>query len=141
MLQNELDMGFNYEPIYFREIKDSVVVKPSESVIALIQNATPGIDKTLASVLQRTEGRNSRFNECIVWDENVCPTIHNHGHYRGNDLSKFTKIDFVHAQTFPEDYDEGSQSVGYICGMSVPPIMIKRIVTRLIESGVFDAAT
>ena len=27
--------------------------------------------------------------------------------------------------------------VNYICGMSVPPIMIKRIVTRLIESGVF----
>ena len=28
------------------------------------------------------------------------------------------------------------KKVEYICGMSVPPIMIKRIVQRLIESGV-----
>jgi len=53
-------------------------------------------------------------------------------------VSKFTRLDFIHAQTFPEDYDEGKQSIAYICGMSVQPIMIKRIVTRLIEEGVFD---
>ena len=64
-------------------------------------------------------------------------TLHHHGHYRANDVSKFTRKDFIHAQTFPEDYDEGKQNINYICGMSVPPIMIKRIVTRLIESGVF----
>lgn len=133
-----LDMSFNYEPIKFKEIKSCEVIKPSESVINLIGKAIPIKDKTLADVLIRTEGRNSRFNECIVWDENICPTIHNHGHYRGDDVSKFTKIDFIHAQTFPEDYDEGNQSIAYICGMSVPPIMIKRIVTRLIESGVFE---
>ena len=44
-------------------------------------------------------------------------------------------------QTFPQDYDFGamnSSNVSYICGMSVPPIMMKRVVTRLIEQGVFD---
>ena len=135
---DSLDMSFNYEPIKFKEIKDDKIIEPSESVINLIKQAIPNKDKTLADVLIRTEGRNSRFNECVVWDDNVCPTIHNHGYYRANDLSKFTKIDFIHAQTFPEDYDECEQSIGYICGMSVPPIMIKRIVERLIESGVFD---
>lgn len=30
-------------------------------------------------------------------------------------------------------------SVQYICGMSVPPVMIKRIVGRLIKSGLFDS--
>lgn len=133
-----LDMSFNYEPIKFKEIKDCEVITPSDSVIDLISKAVPVSDKSLADVLIRTEGRNSRFNECIVWDENICPTIHHHGHYRADDVSKFTRIDFIHAQTFPEDYDEGTQNVNYICGMSVPPIMIKRIVTRLIESGIFD---
>jgi DNA (cytosine-5)-methyltransferase 1 len=132
-----LDMSFNYKQIPFKDIKDTNVITPSETVIDLIGKAIPNQDKSLADVLIRTEGRNSRFNEMIVWDDNICPTIHNHGHYRGNDISKFTRIDFIHAQTFPEDYDEGNQSIGYICGMSVPPIMIKRIVTRLIESGVF----
>ena len=134
---DRLDMSFNYEPIKFKEIKDIEVITPSDSVIDLISKAIPNSDKTLADVLIRLEGRNSRFNECIVWDDNICPTIHHHGHYRGNDVSKFTRLDFIHAQTFPEDYDEGKQNVNYICGMSVPPIMIKRIVTRLIESGVF----
>jgi DNA (cytosine-5)-methyltransferase 1 len=135
---DNLDMSFNYEPINFAQIKDSEVITPSESVIELIGKAIPNQDKSLADVLIRTEGRCSRFNEMIVWDDNVCPTIYNHGHYRGNDVSKFTRIDFIRAQTFPEDYNEGNQSIGYICGMSVPPIMIKRIVTRLIESGVFN---
>ena len=133
-----LDMSFNYEPIKFKEIRSRMRIETSESVKELIGKAIPIKDKTLADVLIRTEGRNSRFNECIVWDENICPTIHNHGHYRGDDVSKFTREDFIHAQSFPEDYDEGNQSIAYICGMSVPPIMIKRIMQRLIEKGLFD---
>ena len=133
-----LDMSFNYASIKFKEIKSDEYIQPTKSVRGLIEQALPLKDTSLADVLIRTEGRNSRFNEMIVWDENICPTIHNHGHYRGDDISKFARFDFIHAQTFPEDYDECKQSIGYICGMSVPPIMIKRIVTRLIEKGVFD---
>ena len=59
------------------------------------------------------------------------------------DLSNINYISWqtiINSQTFPQDYDfmpnkEGQ--TGYICGMSVPPIMIKRLVTRLIESGIF----
>lgn len=53
---------------------------------------------------------------------------------------KWTFADYIiHGQTFPEDYDfvnKTYRNVGYICGMSVPPVMIKRIVQRLIERGV-----
>ena len=52
-------------------------------------------------------------------------------------------FDLLPSQTFPEDYQFNTESVTgvtYICGMSVPPIMIKRIVTRLIEQGVYDYA-
>ena len=48
--------------------------------------------------------------------------------------------DLINAQTFPQDFnfiDNSFGNVNYICGMSVPPIMIKRIVNRLIESGLF----
>ena len=51
---------------------------------------------------------------------------------------RITAMDVIRAQTFPEDYNFMSDSwndVAYICGMSVPPIMIKRIVNRLIEGG------
>ena len=46
--------------------------------------------------------------------------------------------DYINAQTFPQDYNFLKQNVSYICGMSVPPLMIKRLMTRLIESGLFD---
>ena len=130
-------MGFDYLPIYFKEVKTGVGESPTESVKFLISNAIPSKDKSLAAPLQRVEGRNSRFNEMIVWDDDIAPTVHNNGIYRGNDVQKFTRLDFIHCSTFPEDYDEMNQDISYICGMSVPPVMIKRIVTRLIESGLF----
>ena len=46
----------------------------------------------------------------------------------------------MNSQTFPQDYDflpNIDNQVGYICGMSVPPVMMKRVVTRLIESKIF----
>ena len=133
-----LNMYFNYAPITFGTIKDTEYIKPSDTVISLIKQAIPDIDTSLADVLIRTENHKKRFNEKIVWDNNICPTVQNHGMYRGNDISKLSHLDYIHAQTFPEDYDKGSQSIGYICGMSVPPIMIKRIVTRLIDEGLYN---
>jgi DNA (cytosine-5)-methyltransferase 1 len=59
---------------------------------------------------------------------------------RGTDKQWISIEDIIHGQTFPEDYDfvnKTYRNVGYICGMSVPPVMIKRIVQRLIESEVF----
>ena len=44
----------------------------------------------------------------------------------------------VNASTFPQDYDFMKVLVGYICGMSVPPLMMKRIVERIIQAGVFE---
>ena len=136
---DNLDMNFNYEPVLFKEVKDkNNVIKPSDKTTELLKQAIPMKDKCLADVLIRTEKRNSRFNEMIVWDDNIAPTVHNHGIYRGNDVSKFSNLDYIHCQTFPEDYIVGSgQDISYICGMSVPPIMIKRIVERLIDTNVF----
>lgn len=137
MLQNELDMSFNYEPIRYGEIKEGKGGKASDVVNDLLSKATEN-DLCLADIIQREKGKWSRFNEKIIWDKNICCTVQAHGMYRGNDKVKFSLEDYRNAQTFPMDYQFDSVSqASYICGMSVPPIMIKRIVTRLIESGVF----
>lgn len=63
------------------------------------------------------------------------------GMYRGTEKTRVSCEDIINAQTFPQDYDfvdRTRRNVQYICGMSVPPIMIKRIVTRLIESGLYN---
>ena len=47
-------------------------------------------------------------------------------------------IDKEHLLTEYCSEDERTwDNVAYICGMSVPPIMIKRIVGRIIDTGIF----
>ena len=95
-------------------------------------------DKSMEDVLIRTEGKkNLGFNDKIVWDCDILPTIKaSMSIYVAETKGKISNEDIIHSQTFPEDYDFGTANIGYICGMSVPPVMIKRIVLRLIESGV-----
>lgn len=131
---DNLDMSFNYAPILFGEVKDGV--SGEAACRDLLEKALP-TDTCLADVLSRTEGRNSRFNECIVWDDKVAPTVHTHGFYRGNDKTKFSWQDYRNCSSFAQDYDFGKEQASYICGMSVPPIMIKRVVQRLIDKGLF----
>ena len=139
-LMHELDMTFNYEPITFSEITNGDSDERSGKMHDIAAKSIKG-EKTLEDTLVRLGEKYSMFGHRIVDEDAVVPTILA-GHRdiwlrNGNGISKG---DMVSAQTFPQDYDFGNDTysaVGYICGMSVPPIMIKRIVTRLIESGVF----
>jgi len=36
-------------------------------------------------------------------------------------------------QTFPQDYDFKGRSVKYVCGMSVPPLMMKEIAGQIVK--------
>lgn len=130
-------MSFNYCPILFGEVKEGIGGAPSKKAKQLLDIATVS-DKNLGDVVKRIENKVSMFNVAIVWDDDICPTIHNHGFYRGNEKAKFSLEDYRNAQSFPIDYQfENISQAAYVCGMSVPPLMIKRIVTRLIESEVF----
>ena len=67
--------------------------------------------------------------------------VYNIGNNNPENLLDFVTIlqeELIRAGVLPQDYDFDAINKAYICGMSVPPIMIKRIVTRLIESGVFN---
>lgn len=142
-----LDMSFNYEPITYGQIKgagDEVSEAAKKGKLYNLFLQAKPYEKTLAEVSVRLGGKSSYFQCYIVHDDDVLPTIrasHSFDQYRYEDKKKTTVTDVIYAQTFPEDYYFGKKTlntVSYICGMSVPPIMIKRIVTRLIESGVFE---
>lgn len=137
-LQHELDMTFNYEPVTYGEIK-SGVSRPigKDTKYYQLLCIAKDCDKSIADILERTGNKRSGFTDKLAWDRDVLPTIKaNMSIYVAETKGMISKQDIIHAQTFPEDYDFGTANVGYICGMSVPPIMIKRIVQRLIESGV-----
>jgi len=140
-----LDMSFNYEPVPYGVIKEGRgdAINPETQTYKTLCLATHD-DLRIADVYVRLGERERQFGTKIAWEENILQTLTAKLEYlRGTERERISIEDVIHAQTFPEDYDFITRTfanVSYICGMSVPPIMIKRIVTRLIEQGVFDYA-
>lgn len=136
-LQNELDMSFNYEPIPYGSFKTQEEKIANGKMGQAIRQRRAG--EKVEDVMYRLHGVRSGITHRIVSTNEVYPT-QTAGHddiwtENGNHPSN---LDVVHSQTFPEDYDFCGQKVEYICGMSVPPLMIKRVVDKLLEQGVFD---
>ena len=140
---DELDMSFNYEPVTYKEIKDGTAAPLGEETDyrRLTLAALPH-EKCIADVNLRLHNKNSGFQSYFIDDDAIMPTIRAKPDIIDRKaVSYVSKETLIHAQTFPEDYNfvrNTITNVGYICGMSVPPVMIKRIVQRMIESGCFD---
>ena len=74
------------------------------------------------------------FNNSIVDDNRVAPTnVANATLTRFCDGQKYSNGDYVATQTFPQDYNFLDQSVEYVCGMSVPPVMMAQISSAVYE--------
>ena len=143
---DKIDMYFNYEPITYGEIKNGFVRKIGEHTESykLIKAALPH-EKSLGDVNARLYNKLSAFQTYLVGNDSIIPTMRSKpdiiDRYEAAYISRDT---MTHSQTFPEDYNYGNETysrVGYICGMSVPPIMIKRVVKRLIKSEIFKNIT
>lgn len=134
-----LDMSFNYDPILFGEIKTG---EHKELFIQKAKIAKQSIrkEKSLCETMVRLKGRETYFSEKLIYEDEVCKTLTASGGelWIANTGSHINDKEIINIQTFPQDYNFMNEKVRYICGMSVPPIMIKRIVDRLIESGIFD---
>lgn len=142
VIPRSLDMVFNYAPITYGEIKEGEgrPIPEDTQTYQMICKATPD-DYRISDVFVRLGMKEKCFGAKIAWDNRVLQTLTAKLEYnRGREKERITEEDIIHSQTFPEDYDFINRTyvnIAYICGMSVPPLMIKRIVTRLIESGVF----
>ena len=139
-----LDMTFNYEPVLFKDIccEKGRTLNKSSKIYELLCNAKAG-ETDLSDSCERLYGKPSFFNEKIIYKDTVLSTLRatSPSYYRFGENTGITATEIIKATTFPLDYQFGIDSinrVNYICGMSVPPVMIKRIVTRLIEKGVFE---
>ena len=143
---SKLNMTFNYEKVPYKEFKSEGKEFSKEAkagkLYQMFMRAEPD-DRSLADINIRETGKGSYFQCYIVHDNDVLPTIRAsraYECYRYEDRKMTTKEDVIHAQTFPEDFDcirNKHGNISYICGMSVPPVMMKRIIQRLITEGVF----
>lgn len=129
-----LDMNFNYESVPYGCIKDGIGKKWDDTTVMgrLVLNAISG-DIDCSDVSMRLYGKSKLWSHRFCYPDKVIYTMTS---------NRDTFIDFEekanisdntarNSQTFPQDYDFNGNSVFYVCGMSVPPIMIKRIVNRM----------
>ena len=85
-------------------------------------------DRCLADINERVTKKKSGFTSPINHDDEPVQTITAGGYaFRMCDGLLMTDKDIIRCQTFPEDYDFMGQSVQYVCGMSVPPVMMAKI--------------
>ena len=129
----KIDMDFRGEEIPFGEIADEEGEFLRPSCMKLWKHREPG-DRSLADACMRLRGKGSFFNNVLAYKDRVCPTITAHSEMltHVDTPRQLSKREVVLASTFPEDYDFGEgKAWGYICGMSVPPVMMAQVASRV----------
>jgi len=129
----KLSLDFHEKPITFGEVRSKEGVPNADSSLAakLLAHRRK-VDKTIGDIHKRLGEKESGFTQCIFNDKEVCGTVVSGGnYYRFYDGMKLSEQDFVAVQTFPQDYDFRSASPQYVCGMSVPPVMMANIASEV----------
>lgn len=140
---DKVDMYFNYDKVLYKDIKSGKGEAIRDKLSKLLDYVKPP-ENDFEKACVRMLGKPSLFDTEIVYNSSILKTIASTS--IAESVVYDTKLyisneDIIHSQTFPEDFnflDFERKNIRYICGMSVPPVMIKRIVTRLIESGIFE---
>lgn len=131
----KLDLTFNEQPIKFGEYRSS---KGSEEGLTdwtkeRLKFMIPS-DKCISDINERHFQKVSRFNALLIGDEDVYPTITaTEVNYRKFDKMSCSKDDYCHTGSYPLDYDFNGNKPKYLIGMSVPPIMVAQISTKIHE--------
>ena len=140
---DKIDMYFNYEPITYGMIKEGELKQMGKDAkFYQIASQANDKDKNIADTKKRLGEKGSAFQTLYIRDNMIVPTQRSKPDIIDLEhIAYISKETIRNSQTFPYDYKfepDTYSNIGYICGMSVPPVMIKRLVTRLIESGLFD---
>lgn len=125
----KLTMKFDSAPIPFGKVREPYGRTVSGNSIAsrLMKYRIPS-DRCLQDINKRVRRTESGFTSPINHDDEPVQTITAGGYcFRMCDGLLMTDKDIVSCQTFPQDYDFMGQSVQYVCGMSVPPVMMAKI--------------
>lgn len=137
--RNDLDYGkleikFNEKPILFREVRSQDGIELADGKTKDMLRRRKKGDTCVADIHKRESGRNAGFTQPLLVDDDVANTLTAGGTIlRFCDAKKVTKQDIVNIQTFPQDYNFLNMDPQYICGMSVPPVMMAQIASQIWE--------
>ena len=129
----KLELKFNEKPIVFSEVKSEIgkPISKDSKTYNLLQFMTKK-DSGLDDINKRIYNKKNGFNNRIIKDCEVCPTIPSTSYFiRKNDKTLISNEDIINVSTFPQDYDFMGVNIQHICGMSVPPLMMARIAKEV----------
>lgn len=131
----KIRMEFHEAPVYFGEVRSEHGRPIGEDTMSykLMQMRRPG-DRNLGDINRRWKGNTTQFNSAIIRDTDIAPTLVSGAvAYRDADGDALSEEDCRNIQSFPQDYDFGKENPQYVCGMSVPPVMMANIATEVYE--------
>lgn len=127
-----LSLAFDEPQILFGEVRTADGIEPEEGVYKDLMRHCTKSDRCIADISMRVRGKCGGYTNPILQDHMVAQTLVSSGNmYRAFDRKKPSRGDIVSIQTFPQDYDFKNQSPQYVCGMSVPPVMMAQIASQI----------
>ena len=130
----KLVLDFHEQPIMFSEIADYSGREITKNTVCrkLWDNRVYG-DLHQSDANERLFGKTANFNQVYAYLDKICPTLAGKEscliHF---DQPKYLgKSEVCCISSFPQDYNFCGQSPQYICGMSVPPVMMAQVANQI----------
>ena len=128
----KLRMEFHSAQIPFSKVREPYGKSAGDNMASRMMKYRIPSDRCLQDINRRVRKAGSGFTSPINHDDEPVQTITAGGYcFRMCDGLLMTDRDIVNCQTFPQDYDFRGRSVQYVCGMSVPPVMMAKIAEQV----------
>lgn len=130
---SSLSLDFNDPEIHPNEFSDYEGSEVCSPVMRTLWEHRQYGDRSQSSANKRLYGRGSCYSQCYVYQDKICPTLL----AERSCLIHFDEPRFLSLRelkcisTFPQDYDFTGVNPWYVCGMSVPPVMMAQVATRI----------
>lgn len=130
-----IKLEFNEPIIPFKEVADGLGDGVDSPKMRQCWEKRQFGDSDLSGANEREFGKKAMFNNQYVYLDKVCPTLAARKDCLIRfDIPKYTsKSEVCCISSFPQDYNFGGQSPHYVCGMSVPPVMMAQVASRIWE--------
>lgn len=128
-------LEFNEPMIPFGEVVDYSGRELSGVKMKLLWENREYGDLNQSDANVRLYGKNANFGQSYVYMDKICPTLTT----KQDALILFDQPRYLGQSevccisSFPQDYNFSGQSPHYVCGMSVPPIMMAQIAYQIHE--------
>lgn len=129
-----INMEFNEEDITYGEFADYKGKSYGTKMKKLFEQRKVG-DIALGEAHKRQTGKRGFFSQQYCYEDRVCYTLtaHTDAIIPFNAPVYLSTSEVCNISSFPQDYNFCGLSPHYVCGMSVPPVMMAQVATRVYD--------